>query len=241
MASPNNNSEQPSFWLRALEVGVLVVMEAAIWTLFENLPKWFLYGTIIVGLMVICALELRRKQGRAYKTAPWVLGIVYILLFVYAAFKPINPTPSVLPISFRLGCQWDHIPIHIGAASTIHVIRLYRGTLIPVNCKMTIPDQGSSEDISSSADASLDWPSDHDGKWMTKDDFGKSINDGHGIPNSWAFKCTMTSYSAPILDEILAFLIIDTPDKQRHTYKVPFDPITSSSPGLKSVFGFREA
>jgi hypothetical protein len=62
------NSGQQSFWLRALEVVVLVVMEAAVWTVFGDLPRWFLYATIVLGAMVIFALELKGKQGRAYRS-----------------------------------------------------------------------------------------------------------------------------------------------------------------------------
>jgi hypothetical protein len=138
-----------------------------------------------------------------------------------------QPTPPPIPISFRLGCEWGHIPIHIPAASTIHILRLYPGTLIPENAQHLLQDQGSFEDVSAEADQSMDWPRERDGKWMSRHEMEKWMKSGHDMPNPLAFKCTMTSYTSSTLDDIVTQLLIDTPDKKRHAYWVPFDPIMS--------------
>jgi hypothetical protein len=198
----------------------------------------YFVAIVLVTVKAITWEETKNHQNRKGISIVVVIfaTLVFAGLLTWARYTCMNhvvasPSSSAtqpISISFRLGCEWDHIPLHLGAASTIHVIRLYRGTLIPVDFKMTIPDEGSFESISSPADASLDWPSPvRDGRWMTKTEVQKAAQLGHGIPNPYACKCTMTSYSAPTLDEMLAFLLIDTPDKQRHSYKVPFDPIMS--------------
>jgi hypothetical protein len=131
-----------------------------------------------------------------------------------------QPAPS--PISFRLGCEWDHIPIHIPAASTVHVIRLHPAVL---SGNPNIQDLGVFEDITSSPDKSLDWPTKRNGRWMTDAEWNKAT--AYGTPNPWAFACTLTSYSSATLDEIVAQLLVDTPDKKRHSYPVAFDPLMS--------------
>jgi hypothetical protein len=182
---------------------------------------------ILLVMALVSAVPIPPKSKRITLV---VLSLVWTAVLVGLdqwAPKPSTVSLQSTPISFRLGCDWDHLPIHIAPASTIHVIRLYRGTLIPTNFRMNIQDEGSFENISSSADTPLDWPSERDGKWMTKAEFQNAMKSGSGMPNPWTFRCTMASYSTATLDEMLAFLLIDTPDKQRHSFKVPFDPIMS--------------
>lgn len=211
-------------WVFGFFLGFILLLKSFSWEGINGSKGVTLLArsVLVVGSLFLCVLLIAITALRKPDNEPWSN------LQKLWAHKPIPSQASQpVPISFRLGCDIDHIPIHIGAASTIHVIRLYRGTLIPTDFRMNIQDQGSFENISSSTDAPLDWPSERDGKWMTKAEFQDAIKSGRGMPNPYAFKCTMTSYSTATLDEMLAFLFIDTPDKKRHSYKVPFDPIMS--------------
>jgi hypothetical protein len=146
---------------------------------------------------------------------------------IVAAPSAPQPTSPPIPISFRLGCEWGHIPIHIPAASTIHVIRVHPGVLLG---NPNILDLGVFQDISSGATEAFDWPSKNDGRWMTFVEKKKMIEDKRGIPLSSTFKCELSSYGAVTLDEIVLTLLVDTPDGKRHSYPVAFDPLMSGHP-----------
>jgi hypothetical protein len=60
---------------------------------------------------------------------------------------------------------------------------------------------------------------------MNRQEVQTEIKKQNSLPTPYAYKCSITSYSTATLDEIVAFLLIDTPDKVRHTYGVPFDPL----------------
>ncbi len=183
--------------------------------------------------------------NRPYTTTPgrkkwhkWGLAapiVVLIILIVYGVIKyqsrgesgknnsaPSPPPPQPQPVSLYLGCDWDHIPIHIPAASTVHVMRIHPAILYG---NPQIPGIGVFENVSSSSDKGLDWPSKSEGRWMTKPEAQKEMNDARTIPTPYAFKCTLTNYSAVALEDITAELIVDTTDKKRREYPVSFDPL----------------
>ena len=185
----------------------------------------------------------RIASKRSYR---WIAGSILLIILllglvlsIYSRYsrthgqvttettKPGVSSPVAVPVSFRLGGEWDHIPIHIPVASDIHVLRIWPGTLIPTNSQNVFLDRGSFETISANEDKPLDWPTKKDGRWMTKRELESWLKSGRGIPNPAAFKCTMSSYTSETLDEIVAVLLVDTPDKKRHSYWVPFDPIMS--------------
>jgi hypothetical protein len=143
-------------------------------------------------------------------------------------------TPPPIPISFRLGCELDHIPIHIPVASTIHVLRLHPAVLYG---NPRIPDLGVFENISSLSEKPMDWPNKMNGRWMTKKEMKESWSSG--APSTpYASNCTLTSYSPQVtLDEIIAYLLIDIPDTtkpkssnpalKRLSFPITFDPLMS--------------
>jgi hypothetical protein len=142
-------------------------------------------------------------------------------------------TPPAIPISFRLGCEIDHIPIHIPAASTIHVLRLHPAVLYG---NPRIPDLGVFENISPPSEKPMDWPTKMNGRWMTNKEWSS------GSPSTpFASNCTLTSYSPQVtLDEIIAYLVVDIPDTtkpkstplavKRLSFPIAFDPLTFGHP-----------
>src|ERR1700689_2581229 len=85
------DSSETLFNVRVVRLAVFGLMEAAMWTLFNDLPKWFLYMTIVIGALVILALEFKHKSERFYKIAPWGLGGFYLVTFAYAAYATKAP------------------------------------------------------------------------------------------------------------------------------------------------------
>ena len=144
------------------------------------------------------------------------------------------PEPIEIPISFRMGCEWGSLPIHIRAASTIHVIRLHPSVL---DINRRFPGTGVFENITAPAGKSVDWPTKANGRWMTQ----KELDDAFasGSPHfPYASKCVLTSYSPGItLDEITANLLIDIPDTtkpksipepfKRFSFPISFNPLMS--------------
>jgi hypothetical protein len=136
-----------------------------------------------------------------------------------------------------MGCDWGHIPIHIPAASTIHVLRLHPSVLYG---NPSIQDLGVFENISSPSEKSIDWPTKTSGRWMTGEEMKKTWLSGT-MSTPYASDCTLTSYSPQVtLDEITAYLLIDIPDTtkpkstppavKRLSFPVAFDPLTFGHP-----------
>lgn len=139
----------------------------------------------------------------------------------------VPPTPPPEPVSVYLGCDWDHIPIHIPVASTIHVIRLLPATLYG-NPK--ISSVGVFEYVSSKSDKELDWPSMSEGRWMTRSEAQQTVISMNSMPTPFASRCTVNVYGAAIVEDLVATLIVDTNDKVRHEYPVAFDPFVPNNP-----------
>lgn len=134
-------------------------------------------------------------------------------------------TEADAPISFRLTCDMVGLPLHIAPASTIHVIRVHPAVL---QSNPKFPDLGVFEDISSPPDTTLEWPSEKtaNGRWMTKEEFEKSWQSTNFMPSVFSYKCSLTSYSSSTLDDIIAFLIVETaPMKAGYSYPIAFDPL----------------
>jgi hypothetical protein len=61
------------------------LVEAAMWALTDNLPQWFLWLTIILGLLFVVLLNIATEQSRIItKAAPWCIGFIYILALIGA-------------------------------------------------------------------------------------------------------------------------------------------------------------
>jgi hypothetical protein len=68
-----------------LSVGAFALVEAAMWTLTENLPHWFLWATIPLGLVFVLTLNLIHEQAsKPVKIAPWAIGLIYLTALSYA-------------------------------------------------------------------------------------------------------------------------------------------------------------
>lgn len=133
------------------------------------------------------------------------------------------PTPPV-SVSLQMNCEWNHLPIHIPEASTIHVLRVHPG-LLKLNPNF---DMGLFEDISSTYDKATDWPFKDDGKWMGIAEQRSLMVKGI-MPLDFVDNCKLQSYTTGTLDEIAPTLLVDTPDKKRHVFPVPFDPLTTGT------------
>ena len=155
-----------------------------------------------------------------------------------AVQQPIQPTPPPSPIASSIpvmGCDWDHIPIQIPPASTIHVIKLFP-SLLRGNPRFS--SVGVFEDINSPSGKAMEWPSKTDGRWMTQSETRKMMEyiinskpqEVTGFPNPWAFKCTMTNIGTATLEDTVTSLLVDTPDGKRHSYPVSFDPLSPNQP-----------
>jgi hypothetical protein len=186
-------------------------------TLKQKLRAWARNDTLLFGLTVLGI----------------VIGVIALGGWAYDEFikKPRLPTaaipspvPPPSPVSLQLGCEWSHIPIHIQTASSIHVMRLLPAIL---NGSPSIPEIGVFEVLSSTSNEALDWPSKSDGRSMTKSEFQSAIGRAKGMPNPYAFNCTLSNFGAATLDKIVAELIIDTSDEKRHSYPVAFEPLMS--------------
>src|SRR6266478_5978592 len=124
----------------------------------------------------------RRIYRQIIYSVSAVVFLASIGTAVYRHYVPVRvpqpttqSTPSPIPISFRLGCEIDHIPIHILAASTIHVLRLHPAILYG---NPRIQDLGVFENISSPSDKPMDWPTKTSGRWMTKKEMTESWSSG---------------------------------------------------------------
>lgn len=137
-----------------------------------------------------------------------------------------NPLPVTSPsaISLRMGCEIDHLPIHIPPATSIHVIRIHPSVLYG---NPRFQDVGVFENITSPSDKPLDWPTDQQGRWMTTKERDNAMAAG-AMPVPFVSRCTLTSYSQTTLDEIVASLIIGLPDKTKPKSTTPV-PVTNLS------------
>jgi hypothetical protein len=144
------------------------------------------------------------------------------------------PTLTSSAISFRMGCEIDHLPIHILPASSIHVIRIHPSILYG---NPRFQDGGVFENITAPADKALDWPTDQQGRWMTAKESEDAMAAGM-MPLPYVSKCTLRSYGQTTIDEIVASLIIGLPDKTKPksttpvpvrnlSFPVVFDPLMS--------------
>jgi hypothetical protein len=136
-------------------------------------------------------------------------------------------SPALAPLTaLYIGCEWDHIPIKIPAGSMINVMWLDPPLL---RGNPHIPFVGPFEVVRNRDSKALEWPNKESGRWMTRAEVPKVIANTNSMPNPYAFRCTLNNY-AITLDEITAQLIIDTSDRKRHTYNVPFNPLVLGRP-----------
>src|SRR5437868_3887338 len=136
-------------------------------------------------------------------------------LFAYLvcarAAGPCQPPPNHIafsPVPIYMECKTDHIPIHISAATTVHIIRLSPSTL---RGNPNISSAGVFEDISS-RQSSLDWPSQTEGRWMTNPETHVAMAETQMVPNHFILKCAMTNFGSATYEDTVAHLIVDTSD-----------------------------
>jgi hypothetical protein len=159
---------------------------------------------------------------------------VFMILLSYFAATAESPVQEMMTalklqddakmvVGISMACETNHIPLHIPANSSINVIRLNPAMLYSGPSSNYF---GPFEKISASSDA-LDWPTDREGKWMTMEQFQESLKSGDGMPTPYASECTMRNYGNVTAESVVAWLVIDTRDKRRHSYPIPFDPLTA--------------
>ena len=85
------------------------------------------------------------------------------------------------------------------------------------------------ENIASPSDKALDWPTEQQGRWMTREEHDNAMAAGT-MPIPCVSRCTLTNYSQTTLDEIVASLIIGLPDKTKPKSTTPVPVINLSFP-----------
>lgn len=140
---------------------------------------------------------------------------------------PMNTTAPTANVSVHMGCEPDHLPIHIYPATTVHIIRMLPSILRSSNS--TLPGLGVFEEIDSNSDKGIDWPPESEAKLRTWDEMHKSAIETQTTVTPYTSRCTLTSYSNATLESISTNLVIDTSDNQRHSYPVKFEPLVTGS------------
>ena len=193
-------------------------------------------GALFSFAVIYTAAKIMKSQSTSQTVEKIMLGIVVILAsafllalsfawIIHTKLQAGTNSPSTAappappPVSIYLGCEWDHIPIRIPAASTIHVIRMHPGVLVS--------GYGAFENVSSPYDKAISWPSDRDGRWMTKKEAQAVISRGH-IPTPYAFNCTIKNFSSVTLEMIELVLIVQTEINKSHAVPIYFNPLTAN-------------
>jgi len=70
-------------WKTTIQVGAFGLVEAAMWALMEELPRWMKVSTILLGLVFIASLNVTTRR-KSFRALPWVLGSSYFVLLAYA-------------------------------------------------------------------------------------------------------------------------------------------------------------
>jgi hypothetical protein len=161
-------------------------------------------------------------------------GLIALGGWVYDEFVK-HPAPVVAPIvvappsvniSLHLGCDPDHLPIHISPATTVHIVRMLPALL---RGNPNVPEIGVFEDVNSREDKGFDWPTKIDARMKTPKEMREAEKATGMIATPMTSRCKLTSYSTATLETISATLIIDTTDKKRHYYPVSFEPLLTGS------------
>jgi len=181
----------------------------------------------IAGLYAFTRLFL--KKGNIYF---WIGTVAVILSGIGLDWwaprpkeTPPPPPPPISPVSIYISCDFDNLPLKIPPDSTIHVIMLNPGTL---HEEPTIPGYGVIEDISSPSGESMEWPGELQGRWMTQSESKEVMKKAEGLPNPYAYKCTVSSYGSVIVENLVLALIVETQDKRQRAYPVVFDPLVAN-------------
>jgi len=181
----------------------------------------------IAGLYIFT--RLFSKKGNAYFWVGTLLAIVSGIGLDWWAPRPkevpLPVPPPVSAVSIYISCDFDNLPLRIPEGSTIHAIMLNPGTL---HEEPTIPAYGVIEDITSPPEKSIEWPGERQGRWMTKSEVKEQLKASKGIPNSFAYKCTVSSYGSTIIENLALALIVETGVKKQRAYPVVFDPMVAN-------------
>ena len=161
-------------------------------------------------------------------TTVGVVGWVYDEFFKHATpvVAPVVVAPPTANVSLHIGCDPDHLPIHINPATTVHIVRLLPDLL---HGNPSMPGVGIFEDVNSRDDKGIDWPTKIDAKIKTPKEIQEAGHAAGMISTPITSRCKLTSYSTATLETISATLIIDTTDKKQHSYPVSFEPLLTGS------------
>jgi hypothetical protein len=182
--------------------------------------------TLVAILGVFLFTRLLARWRKTFFGASTVIIVLFAVLLDWWAPKPKevpNPDPQPkegAPVSLSMGCTSENIPLHIPANTTIHIMRINPS----LRGNPTIPDIGVFHEISS-GEKPIDWPSKREGRWMTPSEKQAVFQTLRQFATPWARKCEITSYGNATLEETDAYLLVDMPDKQRHGYRIPFNPL----------------
>jgi hypothetical protein len=156
------------------------------------------------------------------------IGLACLILLGRHFWPEEPPAPAPPPIAVYMGCDWDHLPITIPAASTAHILELEPHIL---RGNPNFPDLGVLQNLSSSADKSREWPSKLDGHWLSFAEITKRADRGDGIGAANMFKCELSSVSPVTIEGITAHLLVmpSKKDSKGWIYPIAFDPLMSGT------------
>jgi hypothetical protein len=196
----------------------------------DRLAHGFFAGATVFGIITTVIVTRYYSFGPARN---WMsIGFLVVVMFTVDRCATIAPAPSPSPTpvpltALYIGCEFDHIPISIQPAASIHVMWLDPAIL---RGNPNIPFLGPFDDIRApTGKEELKWPTSKEGRWMKRAEIQEAMKVTGTMATSFSYRCKLNNY-AVTLDEISAQLIVDTSDSKRHTYNVQFSPSVLGHP-----------
>jgi uncharacterized integral membrane protein len=191
----------------------------------------YIFVPAIVAAWLGCLYLVYHHEGTIWRRwSAALLVTVALLIFAYRnlalSTHPVLPSIAgqespLPPISIYIGCAIDGIiPIHIPRNSSVHVIELHPAFLQWAR----VIDTGVLQDIASTSDKPRDWPSKAEGRWMTPNEWKKSLSSPPLV-----FKCTISSNANSFIEDLSATLLVEVEAKHFYSYPVRFDPLPTGS------------
>jgi len=202
---------------------------------FVAVLVWVMLGFILVSRALHWPGVKGKRAVTIFLRAVFVLAGLLGCVFLITATnlsrddKSWFGLPKATPVVLSIECEFSHIPIHIPSGTTIHVVRMQSGILVPVG-ERRLPGVGVFDNVSALDGKDLDWPSSSDGRYLTGQEQRTMMTQGKGMPNPYAFKCSMENYGSITLEDVTALLWIETSDKKQRAYPVIFDPLAPQVP-----------
>src|SRR5579859_5176765 len=112
-------------WRTVAELAAIGILEAAMWTMMESFPRWFVMMTVVSAVLFIASLNAT-VGWRGFRFVPWGLGAMYIGMLGYAALGNRTPAPArpLNQITLSLDVHGDTLPIRIPIGDVGRIVSL---------------------------------------------------------------------------------------------------------------------